>query len=193
MTRKSTTSPDLLFPLSTFASGDQRDATRAVEIPSDQMPEPYQQLLVHDSDMTSTLESHFGQPMVLRVLDKRMEADAIFRQVLLVGEHDGVVAEFGAIRINLACFDEVTRLDVEACRVPLGQILREHAIEYTSNPSAYLRIESAPYIRDAFGNQSAGDLYGRKNSLSDPDGRYIAQIIEVLPWLDATKSNGKTI
>jgi len=177
------TETDLLFPLSTFEGVLGQRATAAVAIPPDDVPPPYHELLVHERDMTGTLEAHFGQPMVLRVLQKRVEDDLLFRQVLLQGQRDGRTAEFGAIRIDLSCFDGEARQRVEDSRQPLGGILRAFDLPYTSKPSAYLSVDADAFVREALGAGSTTALFGRRNTLTDADGRTMARIIEVLPPL----------
>ncbi len=177
------TENDLLFPLSTFEGVRGQRGTSATAIPPQEVPEPYHELLVHERDMTGTLEAYFDQPMVLRVLQKRIEGDLLFRQVLLQGERDGRTAEFGAIRIDLACFTGEARQRVEDSHQPLGGILREFEIDYTSKPSAYLSVEADAFVREALGAGSTTALFGRRNTLTAADGRTMARIIEVLPPL----------
>lgn len=175
---------DLLYPLSAFDMDDGSVLTSATILEAEELPEPYRMLLAHDRDMTGTLETYFKQAMTLRVYGKRLEGDGLFRQVVLEGVDDGQPKEFGAIRIDLSCFDDETRGLVAACRVPLGRVLREHGVAYVSNPSAYLRVMPDALLCRALGVDS-GPLYGRKNELTMPDSRAIAQIIEILPPLEA--------
>jgi len=187
----STTHPpagDTLFPLSAFEGDAARGVTRARILEAEELPQPYRQLLAHDRDMTGTLEAFFNQSMDLRVFVKRVEGDRLFRQVALVGREDGEPKEFGAIRIDLSCFEDTARELVAACKVPLGRVLREHGVAYVSNPSAYLRVCPDEMVCDAL-NTKDGPLYGRKNELTTPDGRAIAQIIEILPKLETAKES----
>ena len=48
--------------------GDPLAAVEVVDPAS--VPQPYRRLLVHDSDMTSTLEDHYGEPIMLKVLNR---------------------------------------------------------------------------------------------------------------------------
>ncbi|MEM9345788.1 MAG: hypothetical protein AAGB26_04130 [Planctomycetota bacterium] len=174
---------DILYPLSCFDCDASKGVTRARILEAEELPEPYRTLLAHDRDMTGTLETYFKQPMTLRVHVKRLEGDSLYRQVSLMGKDDGRPAEFGAIRIDLSCFDGETRELVAECRVPLGRVLREHGVAYVSNPSAYLEVDPDELLCQAL-HVTEGSLYGRKNELKMPDGRAIAQIIEILPPLD---------
>lgn len=173
---------DILYPLSCFVCDASKGVTRASILEAEELPQPYQTLLAHDRDMTGTLETYFRQPMSLRVHVKKIKGDALYRQVTLFGVEDGRPAEFGAIRIDLSCFDEHTRSLVADGRVPLGRVLREHDVAYVSNPSAYLKVEPDEMLREAL-DVFKGPLFGRKNELTMPGGRAIAQIIEILPPL----------
>ena len=174
---------DLLYPLSAFDPDDGSVLTSAKILEAEELPQPYQQLLAHDRDMTGTLEAYFKQPMTLRIYGKKLEGDSLFRQVVLEGIKDGQPREFGAIRIDLTCFDDETRQLIVECKVPLGRVLREHDVAYVSNPSAYLAVVPDALLSKAL-NAEHGPLYGRKNELTMPDGRAIAQIIEILPKLE---------
>ncbi|MEO0477835.1 MAG: hypothetical protein AAF085_17995, partial [Planctomycetota bacterium] len=178
---------DILYPLSCFDCDASKGVTRARILEAEELPDPYRTLLAHDRDMTGTLETYFKQPMTLRVHVKRVEGDSLYRQVSLVGMNDGRPAEFGAIRIDLSCFDGETRELVAECKIPLGRVLREHDVAYVSSPSAYLEVTPDKLLSEAL-QVSTGPLYGRKNELKMPDGRAIAQIIEILPPLDPIRT-----
>ncbi|MBX2850215.1 MAG: hypothetical protein KTR15_00550 [Phycisphaeraceae bacterium] len=173
---------DILYPLSCFDCDASKGVTRAKILEAEELAEPYRTLLAHDRDMTGTLETYFKQPMTLRVHVKKIEEDSLYRQVSLLCAEDSRPAEFGAIRIDLSCFDDETRGLVAACKVPLGRVLREHDVAYVSNPSAYLEVDPDELLCEAL-HVTQGPLYGRKNELTMPDGRAIAQIIEILPPL----------
>lgn len=173
---------DILYPLSCFVCDASKGVTRAKILEAQELAEPYRTLLAHDRDMTGTLETYFKQPMTLRVHVKRVEGDSLYRQVSLLCADDDRPAEFGAIRIDLSCFDDETRELVAACEIPLGRVLREHDVAYVSNPSAYLEVDPDKLLCEALA-VTHGPLYGRKNELTMPDGRAIAQIIEILPPL----------
>ncbi len=158
-------------------------------ISADDVPEPCHGLLVHDRDMTSTLESFCGQQLRVEVLGKRVEDDRLWRRVLLVGVQDGRLVEFGAIRIELAALPEAARAEVLACETPLGAILHAHSVSFRSAPTAFFRVHGGPGLPSAlrsFSRDAANTelcLYGRRNTLSLTDGRVIADIVEVLPPL----------
>ncbi len=74
---------------------------RARAIAPARIPPPYRSLLVHENDMTLTLEAHFGGRVTLRALSTFRERRSYYRRVLLVQEYSARPVEMGAIRIDL--------------------------------------------------------------------------------------------
>jgi len=175
----STTDP--LAPLSRWyqAAGQATPVTEMIS--AEAMPQPYRQLLVHERDMTSTLENFHAGKLHLRVLGSRRHGKIYQREVVLQLDGPGWPVEFGATQIYLDTLPAEAQALILQGRRPFGGILRECAIAYTSKPKAYFRIEADPTIREAF--QIAGDytLFGRCNTISDHEGCAIAEIVEILP------------
>lgn len=178
----------LFAPLAEFYRDDDLTLPTFDILPGGEVPEPYRSLLVHSNDMTPTLERHFHRLIGLRVLGRHHDeaGDTLARQVVLVGEKDDALVEFGAIRIHLDVFEaEPRRLIVDGA-APLGAILRDYAVEHTSRPDAYFRVTPDELICRAMrlDAASAPILYGRCNRLSTTAGRLIAQVVEVLPPIE---------
>jgi len=188
MSRLDPSTSELLYPLSAFYQENKGAATIATVLEAAELPQPYRMLLAHDRDMTGTLEAYFRQPVTLKVYSKYLEGNRLFRQVVLEGAEDHQPKEFGAICIDLSCFEGKARQIVAECSVPLGRVLREHHVAYISNPSAFLSVKPSDFVRHAL-NATTAPLYGRKNELCTPDGRSIAHIIEILPPLVVDKEN----
>ena len=151
--------------------------------PSSRMPEPYRRLLVHQRDMTSTLERFHGEPSVLEVLSCQTSPGTLRRKVLLRGRRSDKVQEFGAIRIELERFaPEPRRLILEG-RQPLGAILADHAVDYRSRPQRFFAIACEGELCQRLGSAPDGRLYGRRNLLVGPEGT-LAEVVEILPPAD---------
>jgi hypothetical protein len=166
-------------PLMAFCG---EDAAKALEIllPG-QLPEPYRGLLVHESDMTGTLERYRGQEMSLHIIECVTTDDRVIRHVELRGRRDGQPAEFGAIEISLEPFESEPRIEILKGETPLGTILRKTGMDFISRPLAYFRIKPGDSVRPSFGVPVDGWLYGRCNQLLALDGRTIADVVEILP------------
>jgi chorismate-pyruvate lyase len=138
-------------------------------------------LLVHESDMTPTLESFHGERIHLRVLDCRVAEEQLAREVVLVGSESGRGLEFGAILIHFDLFPQAARAVIRECRVPLGTILAQHRIEHRSRPQGFFHLEADAAMREALGLDAPVRLYGRHNHLAASDGRILADVVEILP------------
>lgn len=151
------------------------------QIEGDALPEPYKSLLVHKDDMTPTLERFHACSIHLQVLRREQRDDFYFREVVLILDDSELPVEFGAIKINLALFaPSVRRLILEE-RFPLGHILKECDVAHSSKPKAFLRIESDEFINQVLRLSACKILYGRRNTLADPQQRPLAEIVEILP------------
>lgn len=150
-------------------------------VEGDAVPEPYKSLLVHQDDMTPTLEKFHGERIHLAVLSRQQRDDFYFREVVLLLDKTDKPVEFGAIKINLALFPPAARKEILEERRPLGSLLADYIITHTSRPKAFLRIRSDDFINTALRLQGSQWLYGRRNTLWDPQQRPLAEIVEILP------------
>ncbi len=173
-----------LYPLDAFYERAGQPLPRTWALDGPEMPEPYRSLLVHQRDMTPTLEAFHQERVHLRVLARELHGDEMWREVVLTTDEGGVAVEFGAIVIHCHRFPEAARQDVLGCRTPLGTILAVHEIAHVSRPTAYFAVEADSVISKAFGTDQASGLhYGRCNALLDVHGEPLANVVEVLPLL----------
>ena len=176
--------PDLLYPLSMMRMARKLPKLRFAELDPDQVPEPYQSLLVHDGDMTSRLEAYHEAKLVVSSLRSSSDGKSYFREVLLKTQESDLAVEYGAIEIALQHLpDELRPLVVEA-KQPLGGLLNDHRIPYSSAPRAFLKVVPDGPIVEAFGAVESDELFGRSNEITGFNGDVIARIVEILPPLD---------
>lgn len=171
----------LLYPLDFFYESTGRQIPAVRRIPGEEMPEPYRGLLVHSRDMTPTLEAYHGERIHLRTLERREQPDCFCRLVVLTTDESGKPVEFGAIAIHLEPFPPEARELILGCRCPLGTILADYEIPHASSPRAYIEVAPDALMRDVLAVPEPTPLYGRRNVLSTPDGRVIADVLEILP------------
>ena len=171
----------LVHPLDFFyaLSGLQLPSMDVVE--PDAVPQPYRGLLVHTSDMTSTLENFHGSSVHLRLLRREKRGDEYFREVILLLEKPEKAVEFGAIKINLPRFPREAREQILQEHWPLGRILRTFNIAYRSRPAGFLRVSADSLISDALHVPEGERLFGRRNNLLDLEDHPLAEIVEILP------------
>jgi chorismate-pyruvate lyase len=170
-----------LYPLDDFYAVAHRPLPTIEPVAGGEVPEPYKQLLVHDSDMTSTLAAFHGQPIALDVMSREIRNDAYLREVVLRTRGSRKPVEFGAIRINLHRFESEPRRRILDESAPLGQILADCKVPYQSRPKTFLRITADEFIGGLLGVAVGTVLFARRNTLSDPQQRSLAEIVEILP------------
>lgn len=175
------TPPGLLYPLDEFYRRAGLVVPAASLVDGADMPEPYRTLLVHDRDMTPTLEAYHGDRIHLRTIGRRLDGDALSRLVVLTTNQALKPVEFGAIVIHLEQFPAAAREVLLGCRVPLGTVLAEFGIEHYSRPSAFLRLNADPLINGSLDTTGTDFRYGRRNVLRKPTGESLADVIEILP------------
>jgi chorismate-pyruvate lyase len=173
--------PSVAYPLDEFYARSGLTLPPLDQIDGEAVPEPYKSLLVHERDMTSTLESFHGMGIHLRLVSRQERGEEYFREVVLVLDGSETPVEFGAIKINLGRFSEKARQEILQERFPLGHVLKDFAIDYLSRPKAFLRVASDKTINGLLNLTGAHLLYGRRNTLLDPAGHPLAEIVEILP------------
>jgi chorismate-pyruvate lyase len=175
----------LFFPLDEFYADQGMPLPVLEQIDGQDMPQPYRQLLVHNGDMTPTLEKYHGGRISLHLFERRLGADGwLSRRVALVLDHSGRHVEFGAIRIHLNRFSPEARQHILEGRRPLGTVLNEDGIAHQSRPVAYFRVHSDALINETLRLTGEHLLYGRRNVLTNPSGQTLAEVVEILPPLD---------
>ena len=94
------------YPLDEFYARAGLTRCRLIErLPGEQVPEPYRTLLVHETDMTPTLEKFHGGDIHLRILNREQRDDFYFREVVAANAMAAnKPVEFGANKISLYLF-----------------------------------------------------------------------------------------
>ncbi|MEC8421113.1 MAG: hypothetical protein VXZ32_08310 [Verrucomicrobiota bacterium] len=64
---------------------------------------------------------------------------------------------------------------------PLGGILNDSRIPYSSTPRGFIRVVPDGPIVEAFSEVEADHLYGRSNQITGFNQEVIARIVEILP------------
>ncbi|MCX6912795.1 MAG: hypothetical protein NT167_07090, partial [Verrucomicrobia bacterium] len=121
------------------------------ELKGTEVPQPYRALLVHSSDMTSTLASFYGETPRLRVLTRERRNESYKREVVLWVTEGARPIEYGVIRIHLDRLPPAARQLVLQEERPLGDILNGEAIAFLSWPQAFFRLKSDAHAGAALG------------------------------------------
>jgi chorismate-pyruvate lyase len=179
------------FPLDEFYARSGLPLPKLERIAGDQMPEPYRSLLVHEKDMTPTLEHFHGDEIHLQILNRELRAEAYFREVVLRLNGSEEAVEFGANKISLLLFPARARQLILEERLPLGRILRDCDLVHTTRAKAFFTVESDSVIGGVLRVAPGTVLYGRRATIFDPQQRPLSEIVEILPPCDR-KAPGKT-
>ena len=134
---------------------------RAEHVPSALTPEPYKRLLVHEHHMTVTMEEFYHTPVVVRVLERKLEGDIYSRKILLERGDDGRVVQFGLVRFDLGVVLPAVRDEILSERTPLGRILINYNVLRHIDLGAILQIAAGPALARLCGCQVGQITYGR--------------------------------
>src|SRR5882762_6737778 len=156
-----------LYPLDELYARAGRSLPETERIQGQQIPEPYRSLLVHETDMTPTLEKYHGGGIHLKILHREQRDDFYFREVALLLRQSEKPVEFGANKVSLALFPPRARQLILEEEVPLGRILKDCEIGHTTLTKAFFSIKPDELIRQVFGMKEGGTLYGRRATILD--------------------------
>lgn len=174
---------DFAFPLSEFYARTGQALPRMEIIPADDVPEPYRSLLVHERDMTSTLERFHDSEIYIKAQGAGQRDGKYFREVVLHLASGDTPVEFGANCVHLSLFPAEARRMILRERIPLGRILKDQAIPYSIRVPLFFRIEPDGLICRSLNLTLPILLYGRQAVICDSQQRPLSQVIEILPPL----------
>ncbi len=150
-------------------------------IEAEELPDEERHLLSHDMDMTPRLRDYHGCAIDLDVHARQRIGHYLVRASVLIRRSDTRPVEFGAIGIHLDELPELARHEVLEGRVPFGAILENHAVTHTSHPRGFFHIVVDQRLAELLGAVGGQTLYGRCNELRLPNGKVLADVVEVLP------------
>ncbi len=170
----------ILFPLDVaFArTGLEPPSARAVDASS--IPDPYRDILVHETDMTGTLERHHGRRVLTRPLSAAVRGRWYARHVLLSCADTGRPFAMGAIRVRLDVFGARVQSQIRQSETPLGRVLSQSKLAFLSRPKVFLEVTPSAAMLGVFWMPAPVNLYGRQTELL-LDGEKIGDVVEVLP------------
>ncbi|MDD5261312.1 MAG: hypothetical protein PHD76_05620 [Methylacidiphilales bacterium] len=151
------------------------------EIASSEIPQPQRDLLVHQRDMTTTLQTFYGARTHLRLLRAESGNEIYQREVVLALDGSKRPVEFGASSIHLGLLPPDVRREILLAERPLGGLLLEHGVKFVSCPKTFIRVEADTLISRVLELEGPRSLYGRCNALLTPSGDVLADIVEILP------------
>lgn len=169
------------YPLDGLYQYYQYPIPEFVQVQGSDIPEPYHKLLVHEHDMTPTLEHFHNDKIWIRPEARYLEHNFYFREVILFLEHSLKPVEYGAIVIHLENYPEGAHQSILDARKPLGTLMSEFNIPHQSSPIGYFKVQCDGLISRRLQMPDGVTLYGRRNELLTPEGTSLAEIVEILP------------
>ena len=177
----SATASHIAYPLSEFYAHAKLPQPRIETVAGDAVTEPHKSLLVHNNDMTPTLEAFHKSRIHLELLSRDRRGSFYYREVVLRLDHDEKPVEFGAIKIYLGMFPEDAQELILLEQVPLGTILKDCGVRHQTEAKHFLRVEPDDLICRALELENPVPLFGRKAVISTPQGKPLSEIVEILP------------
>jgi chorismate-pyruvate lyase len=152
---------------------------RFEEVESHELSRDYRMLLAHDSHMTVTVERFHNTPVNVRVLESQLTGQHYARKILLARQNDGVVVQFGIMRLDFAAVSPEVRREVESQQTPLGRILIRHNILREVHLTKLWRVTPGEDLRRLFGLADDQVTYGR-TAIIDCDGEPAVELLEIV-------------
>jgi chorismate-pyruvate lyase len=171
---------NLLWPLNVFYERD-RILPEVTPLTEQQVPSPYRELLVHEDDMTPTLEHHYEDTIHIERLNHLAEDAVSSREVILRLDGNDRAVVYGASRVFLDQLHEHARELLAEGRLPVGTILRICEIAHRSQPTGFFRVKPMPLFEEVFKQACNDSLFGRRNTLLSAAGDPIVEVTEILP------------
>jgi len=115
----------------------------------DSVPEPARGLLDHQSHMTVAMERFHGTEVRLRVaavVDRPDVPGTWYAREILLEKPDGVVVQYGIVRIDLGAVDAETARTIRAGRRPLGRVLIDAGVLRDVHRVALVAIRPGPHL-----------------------------------------------
>ncbi|MFY9658571.1 MAG: hypothetical protein WAK01_18650 [Methylocystis sp.] len=116
----------------------------ADHIPAALTPEPYKGLLVHDRHMTVAMEEFHRSPVIVEVIDRKLQGHLYSRKILLKRSDDGAVVQFAVMRFDLNLVLPAIRDEILSERTPLGRILINYNVFRFVDLGAIFRVTAGP-------------------------------------------------
>ncbi len=153
--------------------------TRSDLVAPEDLPAPYDRLLVHEHHMTVTVEAYHGEPVEVEALREHRGRETYARQSVLRLRTSRRVVQFNLMRVQFRYCTAAVRDEILARGTPLGRVLIQHNVLRRVMPTAYLRITPTPLVAKAFGLAEPRVTYGRL-ALIVCDERPAVEVLEIV-------------
>ncbi|MBI3839116.1 MAG: hypothetical protein HY288_14445 [Planctomycetia bacterium] len=155
------------------------DLGRFEEVDSRDLSRDYRMLLAHDSHMTVTVERFHNCPVDVRVLETKLTGSHYARKILLTRQTDGVVVQFGIMRLDFSVVSPEVRREVESQSSPLGRILIQHNVLRTVQLTKLWRVTPGDDLRPLL-NLPPGQITHGRTAVIHFGGEPAVELLEIV-------------
>lgn len=152
------------------------------QIDADEVPAPYDRLLVHETLMVQAFRSYLGRDVTLHVQEAHVDDDCYRRKIWLTPKEEDRTIELGIARVHLRNLPPAAQQQILQRRLPLGAILLGNEVSRRVEPQSFFRLEAAWPGYTAFVAPAAGPAYGRTATIFCDDKPTI-EVLEIIPRL----------
>jgi hypothetical protein len=136
-------------------------ATSVGHVAAQEVPHPYDILLVHNNHMTKVMEDFHGSAMDVRVLDRLANGNTYTRAILLVRQDIGTVAQFAIAQLDLNAVSHCVRRDILSEQIPMGRVLLNHEVACHIQLDSTFQVSMDVGLARLFGAPLGAVTYGR--------------------------------
>jgi chorismate-pyruvate lyase len=145
----------------------------------DELPGDYRTLLAHNDHMTVTLESFHDCGVNVSVLAEWRDDASYARNSLLARHTDGVLLQFGIVRLWLGDLPRAACEEITAKRIPLGRILIGHNVLREVELITLWQITPGPALKRHLQLKDNTAIFGRSAQIL-VDERPTVQLLEIV-------------
>ena len=149
------------------------------EVGPEELPEAARKLLWHAEHMTVTVEAFHGCSVDVRVLNTHVTPTHYSRRILLTRQSDGVVVQFGIVRLNTSFLGLELQHEIEGQDSPLGRILIKYNILRHVRPLSLWKVVPGPDLQELCGLSDQGPCFGR-TALIYCNGLPAVELLEIV-------------
>jgi len=143
------------------------------------LPSEHRALLAHNDHMTVALEWFHKSPVSVQALDEWRDETSYARSSILRRQSDGVVVQFGVMRIWLADLPAAAQAEIANKRAPLGRVLIEHNVLREVELITLWKIAPGEVLKQHLGTSDVEPIYGRTAQIL-VDERPTVQLLEIV-------------
>jgi hypothetical protein len=140
---------------------DPSELGECTQVPAEQVPATYRELLAHTNHMTVTVEQHHGDSVDVQVLQSHTSDNHYCREILLLAKKSRLVVQYGIVRLDTRFLPDAPRNEILAQAKPLGRVLIEHDVLRKIELFDLLKVVCGPRLAKLFGVPVGTITYGR--------------------------------